>query len=100
MDANESTPGPGESPSTAQTVDWELLGRVLLVEALQYRGDALREVWMALSRKARKGEPVTRADWVRLSEELTQFSHVVEELEKATRGTETKTAARESEGEK
>jgi len=85
MTASDDTPGEGESPSTAQTADWESLGRVLLVEALEYRGDRLRSAWVEITSKAKKGEAVTRRDWVRLDRELRQFSHVADELEEATR---------------
>jgi hypothetical protein len=85
MKANDTTLGQGESPSTAQTTDWERLGRVLLAEAIEYRGDVLRERWMEIARKARTGEPVTRRDWRRLTEDMEQFVYLVEELEEATR---------------
>lgn len=80
MKANDTTLGQGESPSTAQTTDWERLGRVLLAEALQYRGDVLRERWTEIARKASSGEPVTRRDWERLSRELQTFAYLVDLL--------------------
>lgn len=85
MDANDSTPATGESASTEQTADWESLGRAVFVEALEVRGDRLRSAWMEVAQKAKKGEPVTRRDWIRLTEELQQFVFLVEEIEKATR---------------
>jgi hypothetical protein len=86
MTANDSTPATGESASTEQTADWESLGRAVFVEALEVRGDRLREAWMAMAQKAKNGEPVTRRDWVRLSDELQQFAILVEEIGKATSG--------------
>lgn len=85
MTANDDTPGLGESPSTAQTADWEDLGRAFLAESLEYRGGRLRSVWMEVAQKAKKGEPVTRRDWIRLSDELQQFAFLVEQIEEATR---------------
>jgi N-dimethylarginine dimethylaminohydrolase len=85
MDALDRKSGSVERSSTAQPTDWERLGRVLLAEALQYRGDVLRERWTEIARKASSGEPVTREDWRRLSEDMVQFTHVVEEIEEATR---------------
>ena len=84
MDALDRKSRPVERSSTAQATDWERLGRVLLTEALQYRGDVLRERWMEIARKASSGEPVTREDWRRLSEDMMQFAHLVEEIEEAT----------------
>lgn len=85
MTANDDTPGLGESPSTEQAANWESLGRDLLADALENRGGRLREAYMELSNKAKKGEPVTREDWIRLSDELQQFAFLVEEIEEATR---------------
>jgi hypothetical protein len=85
MTANDSTPGLGESPSGEQSADWESLGRAFLAETLEYRGDRLRSVWMEIAQKAKKGEPVTRRDWIHLSDELQQFAFLVEQIEEATR---------------
>ena len=98
MDALDRKSRPVERSSTAEATDWEGLGRVLLAEALQYRGDVLRERWTEIARKASSGEPVTREDWARLSGELQQFAFLVEEIEEATLGDETKTAAEEGSG--
>ncbi|WP_157573421.1 hypothetical protein [Haloplanus natans] len=88
MTANDDTPGQGEGLSTAQTANWESLGRRLLVETMEFRGDRLRSAWVEIVAKAKKGEPVTRRDWIELSRELQQFAHLVDELEEATRGSE------------
>lgn len=85
MTANDDTPGQGEGLSTAQTADWESLGRAFLAESLEFRGDRLREAYMETAQKAKKGESVTREDWIRLSDELQQFAFLVEQLEEATR---------------
>jgi hypothetical protein len=85
MDALDRKSRPVERSSTAEATDWEGLGRVLLAEALQYRGDVLRERWTEIARKASSGEPVTREDWRRLSEDMQQFARLVEEIEEATR---------------
>jgi len=83
-----SNPTPREGESAVGSVDWENLGRRLLVETVEYRGDRLRSEWVQIVTKAKKDEPVTRRDWRRLSEELQMFAHLVDELEEATRGSE------------
>jgi hypothetical protein len=83
MNASKSTRGRVESASNEQTTDWERLGRVLLVESLQVRGDRLRTAYMEMTRKAVDGD-VTQEDWARLSDELQQFTFLVEEIGKAT----------------
>lgn len=80
MDALDRKSRSVERSSTAQPTDWEGLGRVLLAEALQYRGDVLRERWTEIARKASSGEPVTRRDWERLSRELQTFAYLVDLL--------------------
>jgi hypothetical protein len=83
-----SNPTPREGESAVGSVDWEKLGRRLLVETMEYRGDRLRSSWVEIVSKAKKGEPVTRRDWIELSRELQQFAFLVDELEEATRGSE------------
>jgi hypothetical protein len=86
MQASDNTPREGES--AVGSVDWENLGRRLLAETVEYRGDRLRSSWVEIVAKAKKGEEVTRRDWIELSRELEQFAHVVDELEEVTRGSE------------
>jgi len=86
MDARNPTPREGES--AVGSVDWENLGRRLLAETVEYRGDRLRSEWVEIVAKAKKGEEVTRRDWIELSRELEQFAHLVDGLEEATRGSE------------
>lgn len=83
-----SNPTPREGESAVGSIDWESLGRRLLVETMEYRGDRLRSEWVEIASKAKKGEEVTRRDWIELSRELEQFAHLVDELEEVTRGSE------------
>jgi hypothetical protein len=80
MDATTDFDGESEGFSTEQTPDWEQLGPQLLAEWFGYQGDALREEWAVVAKKASSGEPVTRRDWERLSRELQTFAYLVDLL--------------------
>lgn len=80
MDATTDFDGESEGFSTEQTPDWEQLGPQLLAGYIETQGAVLREQWVTVSSKARTGEPVTRRDWRRLSEEMETFAHLVDLL--------------------
>lgn len=81
MPANDSTPASGES--VPESIDWEDLGRQLLVTSLDLRENDLSMQIAEFRSKVADGEQITKRDVSNLRDKVSMFLYLLQDLEDA-----------------